>query len=73
MTCAETLTYCRRARRNTRSNQRKKGRNRTKPPSAASCPFATGLRSEAHRTGVRIRATTTDRSIAAMTVTENCR
>ncbi len=41
--------------------------------SAGSCPACTGLRSEAQRTGVRIKATTTERSMEAMMVTENWR
>jgi hypothetical protein len=41
--------------------------------SAGSCPLGTGLRSDAQSTGVRIRATTTDSSMDAMIVTENCR
>ena len=56
-----------------RSNHRKKGRNQRIPVSAASCPFATGRRKLAHSTGVSTRATTTDSSIEAMTVAENCR
>jgi len=36
-------------------------------------PLGTALRSDAHRTGVRIRATTTESSMDAMMVTENWR
>jgi len=41
--------------------------------SAGSCPLGTGLSSDAQSTGVRIRATSTERSMAVMTVTENWR
>jgi len=41
--------------------------------SAGSCAAATGLRSEAQRTGVRIKATSTDKSIEEIMVIENWR
>ena len=65
--------YRSRIQKKMRSNQRKNGRRNQTPPSAGSCPLGTGLRSEAHSTGVRIRATTTDSSMEAMMVTENWR
>ena len=66
-------TYRSRSRKKTRSNQRKNGRRKKIAFSAGSCPLATGLSSEAQRTGVRIKATTTERSMEAMMVTENWR
>ena len=66
-----TAWYLSLVQRKSRSNHRKKGRNRKNPVSPVPCPFATGLRSDAQRTGVRISATRTDSSMAAMTVTEN--
>jgi len=71
--CPTSAWYCSRRKLKPRSNQRKNGRNRRKPVSAASCPLATGLRSEAQSTGVRINATTTDSIIEEMMVMENWR
>lgn len=67
------FTYRSLVRKKRRSNHEKKGRRKNTAFSAASCPAATGLSRVAQRTGDRINATTTDRSMEEMRVTENCR
>jgi len=58
---------------NVRLNQRKNGRRKPGAASEVSWPAATGLRMVAQSTGVRIKATATDRSMEATIVKENCR
>jgi len=65
--------YRSRMRKNRSSNQRKKGRRNQTAFAAGSWPLGTGFRRVAQSTGVRIRATSTDRSMEEMTVTENWR
>ena len=67
------FTYASLMRKNTWSNFLKKGRRKKIALSEGSCPGFTGLSREAQSTGVRMSATTTERSIAEMTVTENWR
>ncbi len=51
----------------------KKGRMKKMAFSEGSCPALTGRKKEAQRTGVRIKATSTEKDMAAIRVTENWR